>query len=294
MLKAHDSSTSREKTVINTNPEIEPLKYDDAVLALSIQKILSLTANEYSDLQRKPEVEPSGDNAKVKVRFCDQEIEIDLGKSEDHVSFLQISPDIVKQKWRWEQVNNLHNHNKKNAAKNLFSPFQWALDVDSSVNLHGDGNDRSEEPKSLEGDDGRGKQPYVANFFQNQSHAVWSGWLYMKVAGSTNLLKQFKRLWSVLNIENEELKLLCYSEDSSTCTMTMRQIFVIDPARLARRETASLACGARARVSMAERGSGRRRSAACDSPEEADRLVCCINRLLASLDRRASLCSAAV
>ena len=88
-----------------------------------------------------------------------------------------------------------------------------------------------------------------------------------------------------MNVDREQLMLECYLEDAATCAMTLARSLALDPARLARRESAMLACGGRVRVSIAERGSGRRYSAACDSPEEADRLVCSINCLLASVGK---------
>ena len=216
--------------------------------------------------------------------FCGKEIEIDFEVEECE----RLSPDIVKQKWRLEQISAIRNCDQPIRTKNKILSFPWNSGRDKEV----DTDDTTDEgfvfPSKCP------EQPCTAVKQQDSVHAVWSGWLLINSKGALSFLKQSKRWWSVLNVEHAQLMLECYVEDSATCAMTKWQTLALDPVRRARRETAALACGARARVSMAERGSGRRRSAACDTPEEADRLVCCINRLLASLDRRASPCSAAV
>ena len=265
MLTAHRQSTFTNQHVL----EVLPPKYDDAIFALSIQEILSLSARQFSGPKGySPEIAPPHlgktqlpnveKSARVKIRFYDQEIEVGFGKNDEHQTMSHTSPDIVKQKWRWEQIANQRNQYEKKTDKKNFSLFPWKSDM----------------PMPFKCD--HSKEPSVPDCNQNPRDAVWNGWLYMKASGMTNLIKQPKRLWSVLHVENMQLKLECYNKDSATTLL-------LDPARKARREMTGLACGGRARVSMAERGTGRWYSAACDSPEDADGLVCRINTLLASL-----------
>ena len=270
--------------------DVEPARQSDAVFALPMKNVGSTSSSTACDGSKESnrvsefELSDVGKSSKVTIVFCGREIEINLQASECET----LSPEVVKQKWRLLQIAQRNYNSKNEATKSVFKWGPGRLD-----DLHR-GFEYHPGLDSAYFECGDDKPLTATECDMKSTHAVWSGWLDMKVAGMAGLLRRSTRWWSVLSIEDRQLKLLCYSEDAATCAMTMRHSLVLDPASQARREPASMACDARARVSIAERGLGRRRSAACDSPEEADRLVCCINRLLASLDRRASPCSAAV
>ena len=213
----------------------------------------------------KSALDPNAEKkAILKGVFCGKEIDLDL----DSDVCERMAPEIVKQKWRREQIMAQRDFNEQPAFQKWTFLFQWKSKQNRIDDLPCYVDERSVPAEMCFGGP-RCKTPSISDCQQAPICSVWCGWLHVRLEG---LLKPSQRWWTVLNVDREQLMLECYLEDAATCAMFLARSLALDPAKPARRESAMLTCGGRARVSIAERGSGRRYSAACDSPEEADRL----------------------
>lgn len=105
----------------------------------------------------------------------------------------------------------------------------------------------------------------------------------MKAAGLSSLFQRWQELWCVLNIERAQLRLDCLAMDELSSSMQKAKSVVLDPLNAVALDKPVLACAASARLFIREQGSGRLHRLACESPEEAERLLKCMTVLLGSL-----------
>jgi hypothetical protein len=114
-------------------------------------------------------------------------------------------------------------------------------------------------------------------------HAVWSGWLRIKVTGITSLFKPWQQFWCVLNIERAQLRLDCIIVDPWSGSVRTADSIALDSSNAAALEKPVLACTTDSRLLIKEQGSGKRYRLSCESPQEAEQLLQCVNALLESM-----------
>ena len=189
-------------------------------------------------------------NTRAKIVFCGKEIEFGLDSEESE----RMAPEIVKQKWRREQIMAQKYLNEHTLIQKSSTLFPRKSKQDQIDDMPSNSNERSASPEMCL-EEHFCSTPTISDCQQAPICSVWCGWLHVRFSDMEGFFKPSKRWWTALNVDREQLELECYLEDAETCAMTLARSLALDPARPARRKSAMLACGGRARVSIAERGS---------------------------------------
>jgi hypothetical protein len=226
---------------------------------------------------------------RTKIVFCGQEIEI----LEQLDTNQRLAPDIVKLKWRKEQIlkkqldsKTVAQRERRSKLSNLWSWGSHRLNLSStkldftageglesiSCQQHANHHDMSKSnlDTSFEAPD-------------NCVHAVWSGWLRWKRDGISTLFSSWQTWWCVLNVENAQLRLDCLDVDAKSGSMRTAKSVILDPTMSATLCTSMVGCSTCAQLLIREQGSGHRHRLSCETPEEAERLLTCLRALLNSV-----------
>lgn len=213
-------------------------------------------------------------DAKAKIVFCGKEIDID----DENEECERLSPEIVKLRWRREQIEAMRMDSPRKvqnepSPKALWQQLRYSCSVFES------------EPSNQcrKSDDTAQVNSVVDELPDDCAHAFWSGWLRLKDAGASAVFRPWQAWWCVLNVERAQLRLDCLEVDASSGSMRTGKSIILDPSCKAKMETSMLTCTGCSWLSIKERGCGRRRRLSCESPEEAERLLTCVNSLLGSL-----------
>lgn len=218
------------------------------------------------------------------IVFRGQEIEIDEDFHEDE----RLSPDLVKLKWREEQIRSQQNNFKFMQTDNQKSKIESILGGKSHKSIFNSMNSRFVQPKSVLSynlRDFSSTDVTTMMFSHDCAHTVWSGWLRKMDAGIYTIFYPSQSWWCILIVEHTELRLEFNILDASMASMKPDRSIVLDPSSQSRPDRSMLACGGggSARLSIKERGSGLWHRLMCESVDEANRLLTCINAMLETL-----------
>jgi hypothetical protein len=227
--------------------------------------------------------EPSSPHAPKMIVFCGQAIEICDESRENE----KLSPDIVKFKWRKEQILARKSNFKSaeisscprkitNRISDHYKPQKNCGLPDTICSCH----INSKRATEVSTDATEVCRTQNSN---NCTHAVWSGWLNLKESGILKSHWPWKQWWCVLNVDRDKLRLDCLVVDASYGSIRTAKSIELDPSSEARMEKPAVICTSCTRLSIRERGSMRRYYLICESPEETERLLASVNALLGSL-----------
>jgi hypothetical protein len=217
------------------------------------------------------------------IVFCGQEIEIREELRENE----KLSPDIVKFKWRKEQI--LAQKSKFKSAEISSCSRKTTKRISDWYKPqanHGlldtvfSGHDDSKKAICV---CVQAREFCNAQNPNNCVHAAWSGWLNVKESGILKSHWPWKQWWCVLNVDRATLRLDCLVVDASYGSIRTVKSIELDPSSEARMEKPAIICTSCTRLSIRERGSMRRYYLICESPEETERLLASLNSLLGSL-----------
>ena len=235
---------------------------------------------------RPMQVEPSVTN----IAVCRQEREV------DEAAFpARLSPDITRFKWRKQQFLAQQRIAqliaKEDAQSRLRHTWPWNAHhrnelINHFVQSHCKSSDPSfqAQPNDLEGHSSASKvssEPCS----DGRSHAIWSGWLRFYDGGLKAFFRSWRAFWCVLNVQRDELRLDLIELDTMLGSTRLKRSIVLDSSDVADYDSYLWQCSACVRLSIRERGSRRRHRAMCESPEEAERLLSCLNAVLKSSRR---------
>lgn len=214
-------------------------------------------------------------NFRSKILLCGQEIEID----DDIQEYERLPTNIVKMKWRNDQILAQHRDYQKDKKCNIQKPsFDGFTHRDlASLSYSAMG---SRDAKII-----NDETPVSTRLSSRCAHSVWSGWVMLNDSGTflCRPWKGWKEWWCVLKIECAQLRLDCIDVRSPSNSASAARSITLDPFQAVTMDAPILSCTACVQLSIREQGSGRRHGLKCESPQEAKRLLACVNTMLRSL-----------
>ena len=193
-------------------------------------------------------------------------LEIEIGSASDSEG--KLSPAVVKEKWRRQQILMQEQSNGSSQFPCRFDGQDYLSHQGSSADSFISRSDSSVPAGCRE------------NGFQSQV-IVWSGWLSKRSMNSFGgaLMRQWRKRWFILALTQGRFSLEYYVEDDNrTCAMKLRRSFLVDQHEAARREWTS-SRSVQAYLSVPIACSNRSIVLASPSAAEADFLVASLNAL---------------
>jgi hypothetical protein len=205
----------------------------------------------------------------------------------------KLPPDVIKFKWRKEQILAQQRTSQLIAESRSEFKFHQLFRFRRMENFEEDCDhdqcpstnqnvEASTPDRLIACEDEADDNSIIFGFSSNCSHAVWSGWLKLKDCGFSAIFRQWRPCWCVLSVEGQQVLLASMIWGNRTSSMQPVKSVVLDPSSRASFERPVLYCCSLARLSIKVRGSGRRIRLTCENPEEAERLLLCMNLLLES------------